>query len=104
MEEKNLVTLRREFKAEIEKLERNHLRFKRMICVIFNLIIPGLGFLIFGKDFLKGLISFILFFGFIYLHIKYILPNTDFSIAVIYFIPALIIWIISALVVSNLED
>lgn len=102
-ENEQLSDVKKELYAKFDKLERNYSNLKRTICILFNLLIPGLGFLIYGKELIKGLITFVLFYGYIILHITYIAPLTDLAIAVFYLLPALIIWITSAIMVGNID-
>lgn len=94
----------RELRKEIDELKRAHNSFKKRISVIANLIIPGIGFVVHGKSHLKGFLSFVLFISYNFLFFHKILPNTDLSIAVIYYTPAVVIWIVSAAMVASLDD
>ena len=96
--------LKRDIYKEIDKLKREHCAFKKRISVISNLFIPGIGFFVYGKSYIKGLISFVLFFSCNILFFNKILTNTDAGIAVIYYIPAVVIWIASAAMVASLDD
>lgn len=89
MENSELRELKMELYKEVGKLVREYKSFKRRICIIANLFIPGIGFILHGRSFLKGAISFILFVSYNFLFFFKILPNTD--IGYIYYIPAIII-------------
>lgn len=103
--EKLLRELKTAFYKEIDKLERKHKSFKRRISVISNLFIPGIGFLIFGKFYLKGFMFFILFFVYNYLYFNKILHLTgEMFFSVFYYIPAIVIWLVSTLIVAGLDD
>lgn len=102
MESKELQEVKREFLKEMDTLKRDYQSFKRRASVIANLFIPGLGFVLFGSEMLKGLISFVLYFGYLTFFFKIINPSTD--IGWLYFIPAIIICIVSTAIVSGLSD
>jgi hypothetical protein len=97
--------LKREFYKEIDELKRKHQSFKKRISVISNLFIPGIGFLIFGDSYLKGVVSFILFFLYNYLYFdKILLLTGEMFFSVLYYTPAIAIWLVSTVMVSGLDD
>lgn len=100
----DITDIKRDYIKRIDILEKEHKNFKRRISIIFNLFIPGLGFLIYGEGLLKGLVSFVLFYGYLYFHYKAVVPNTDFSFALFYLFPAVIIWFSSTILLSALSD
>lgn len=104
MENEELVELKRKFYREIDELKREFKSFKSRISVIANLLIPGIGFFIYGSSYFKGLITFILFVTYNMLFFNKVLPMVDMTIAVIYYLPAVVIWVGSAVMVSNLND
>ncbi len=104
MENEELRLMKREFNVKLDQLERKQLNFKRRICVLLNLFIPGLGFFIFGTSYIKGTISFILFYSYGVFYRFYIVPSTDIGVAVLYSIPAIVIWIASAACVGGLNE
>lgn len=89
---------------ELDELKKAHRSFKKRVSVILNLFIPGIGFFIYGSAHLKGLISFVLFVTYNYLFFEKIAPNTDPGVAAVYYIPAVVIWIVSAAMVASLDD
>lgn len=104
MENQDLREVKREFNKEIDGLKREYKSFKRRVCSIANLFIPGIGFFIYGSSYLTGFISFALFSGYNLIFFKWIFYDTDFTFRVIYYIPAIIIWFISTVMVANLDD
>ncbi|MCD8502013.1 MAG: hypothetical protein LRY71_10470 [Bacillaceae bacterium] len=99
-----LEECKRELYKEIDQLKRQQKAFKLRVSIIVNLFIPGMGFVVYGPSLLKGLISFILFASYNLLFFNKILPNTDFGIAIVYYIPAIVIWITSTIIVSSIDD
>ena len=102
--EELLRELKKDIYKEIDELKREHYSFKKRISVISNLFIPGIGFVVYGRSYLKGLILFVLFISYNLLYFNKILNNTDASIAIIYYIPAVVIWIVSVAMVASLDD
>jgi|GEM_PF-836024 len=99
-----LRELKRDMYKEIDELKRKHYSFKKRISVISNLFIPGIGFVVYGGSYLKGLLSFVLFVSYNFFFFNYISNSTDASIAAIYYIPAAVIWIVSTAMVASLDD
>lgn len=105
MENKELRELKRELYKEIDEQKREHKAFKRRVGVLANLIVPGIGFLIYGSSQLKGLITFVLFVVYNLIYFNKILPLLgEVAIAIIYYIPAIIIWLVSGTMVAGLDD
>ncbi|QNK55159.1 hypothetical protein [Paenibacillus sp. PAMC21692] len=105
MESEELIKqIKSDLYKEVDDLKRDHLSFKKRISIISNLLIPGVGFLIYGGSYLKGFISFLLFISYNILFFTKIENNVDTSMAVIYYIPAIAIWIVSAAMVAGLDD
>ena len=105
MERNELRELKRELLKEIDVLIREHKSFKRRISVIANLFIPGLGFVIYGSSYLKGIITFALFTLYNLLYFYKILPNLgEIFFKILYYIPAIVIWIVSTVMVGGLDD
>ena len=104
MENQELREVKRELYKEIDELKREYKWFKGRVSTIANLFIPGIGFFIYGSSYLKGLISFILFGGYNLIFFKWILPDLDFAFGIIYYTPAIIIWLVSTVMVANLDD
>lgn len=93
--------LKREIYKEIDELKRQHRAFKKRVSILANLLIPGIGFMVYGNSWLKGLVSFVLFVLYNVLFFNYILPITDAGFAVIYYIPAIAIWFVSTVMVAS---
>ncbi|WP_138420910.1 hypothetical protein [Aquibacillus sediminis] len=105
MENEELKILKRELNNEITILKSEQKSFKRRVSTIANLIVPGIGFILYGSSYLKALISFILFISYNYLYFNNLSPLIgEMSIAILYYIPAVIIWFVSAIMVASLDD
>lgn len=104
MELEQFKVEKRELYKEIEQLKRDHKGFKRRVSIFANIFIPGIGFAVYGSGLLKGLISFVLFTSYNLLFFNKILPNTDLGVAIFYYVPAVVIWIASVIMVSSLDD
>lgn len=105
MENMELREIKRELYKEIDELKREHKAFKKRVSVLSNLIVPGIGFLVYGSSFLKGFISFILFVAYNLVYFNKLLPLIgEVGIAVLYYIPAIVIWFVSAVMVAGLDD
>lgn len=102
MEEAEFGELRKELYKEIDALKRTSLSFKSRVSVIANLIMPGLGFFVYGQAYLQGVISMGLYILYNILFFYKILPNTD--VALVYYVPAVVIWVVSTVMVSGLDD
>jgi hypothetical protein len=102
--EELLRELKRGVYQEIDELKREHAAFKKRVSVISNLLIPGIGFVLYGSSYLKGLISFVLFVAYNYLFFDIIADNTDAGVGMILYIPAVVIWIVSSAMVASLDD
>lgn len=89
---------------QLEELQRQHRSFKKRISVIINLLIPGIGFFVYGSAYWKGLITLVLFIAYNFLFFNNIVEHTDPGIAVLYYMPAVIIWIASIVMVAILDD
>lgn len=104
MEDDEFRLLIREYSVKLDQLQRKHLNFKRRVCIFLNIIVPGLGYFMFGAGYGKGIISFVLFYGYSLIYHFYILQLTDMGGAVIYAIPAVVVWMASTIGVGGLED
>jgi hypothetical protein len=104
MEEKELIEMKREYYKEIDKIKREHKLFKTSVSSIANLFIPGIGFFFYGSSYVKGLTSFILFSSYNLVFFNWIVDEVDSAFRVIYYSPAIIIWIISTVMVASLDD
>lgn len=104
-QEKNgeLQELKRELLKEIDVLAREHKSFKKRISLIANFFIPGIGFFIYGKSFLQGLITFVLFTAYNLLYFLKILPDIG-DLLMLYYMPAIAIWFVSLLMVARLDE
>lgn len=102
MGNEELSELKREIFKDIDKVRREYKSFKSRTCVIANLFIPGIGFILYGGNFLKGIISFAIFILYNLFFLFNILPHTD--IGFIYFIPSMVIWVASTAMVAALDD
>lgn len=97
---------RRELKKTYAILKSEHNQLKRKICIIANLLLPGLGYYILGKGTFKGCISFILYISAI---IFYKVNNVyqEYSYGAMYFlffIPVLLVSIISTVLMTDYLD
>ncbi|QQE78391.1 hypothetical protein [Alicyclobacillus sp. SO9] len=101
--EEQVSELKKELYAELDELSRKHRSFKLRTSVVTNLLMPGLGFFVYGQSYVKGLISLVIFWGYFWFFVKDIVPNTDAGVAVFYFIPTVVIWIVSAVMVAYLD-
>ena len=101
MESQELKELKRELYKEIDEVNREYKSFKKRVSTIANLFIPGLGFLLYGSSPLKGFITFALFSLYNLLFFKKILYNTDGVIAIIFYIPAVVIWLASTIMATD---
>ncbi|WP_096187367.1 hypothetical protein [Evansella halocellulosilytica] len=105
MESEELKLFKRELKKEIAILRKEQKSFKRRVSTIANLLIPGVGFVVYGSSYLTGLISFVLFIAYNYFYFNKLTPSIgELAVAIIYYIPALIICIVSTIMVLSLED
>ena len=53
--------LKRELLKEMDDLRREYASFKRRISIIANMLIPGIGFILYDGSYLKGIATFVLF-------------------------------------------
>ena len=102
MDDEIINETKKEIYEELDELRRRYLSFKSRISVLANLILPGIGFFIYGKSYIKGLIVIIMFLSYNLLYFLYILNNTD--LQVLYYLPAIVIWIVSTVMVASLEE
>jgi len=86
MENEELRELKREMLKDIDGLRREYKSFKRRICTIANLFIPGIGFILYGSSYLKGFISFIIFITYNLLYFYKIAPNLGEAVFLYYII------------------
>lgn len=89
--------------SEINQLKKEFRAFKRRLSVIANILIPGAGFLISGKSYLKGVIVFISYYAYIFIFIPPALSGGLLSTLAL-FIPALIINLYSTTLVASFKD
>ncbi|MBM7571331.1 hypothetical protein [Aquibacillus albus] len=105
MENEELKILKRELNNEITILKSEQKLFKRRVSTIANLLVPGIGFVLYGSSYLKALISFVLFVLYNYLYFNKLSPLiSETSVAILYYTPAVIIWFVSAIMVASLDD
>lgn len=105
MDHEALRELKREISKDIEAIKQEHRSFKRRVSVISNLFIPGIGFIIYGSAYLKGWISLALFILYNLLYFTSISPSLgELSFRILYYIPAIAVWIISTVMVGSLDD
>lgn len=98
-----LQDLKRELLKEIDALGREHESFKKRISLIANIFIPGIGFFIYGKSYLQGIITFVLFEAYNLLYFLKILPGLG-ELKFLYYMPAIVIWFVSLFMVARLDD
>ena len=105
MKNEEIRELKREMLKEIDSLRREYKSLKNRISVIANMLIPGIGFIIYGSSYLKGIITFALFPLYNLLYFYKILPNLgEIFFKILYYIPAIVIWIVSTVMVGGLDD
>ena len=105
MENEELKILKRELYDEITILKSEQKSFKRRVSTIANLIVPGMGFVLYGSSYLKALISFFLFISYNYLYFNKISPQIGgIGTHILYYMPAVIIWFVSTIMVESLDD
>jgi hypothetical protein len=104
MEHDELKAFKREINKQVDELKSEQKAFKRRVSIIANLLVPGIGFIIFGSSYLKGLLSFILFSAYNFFFFSQILNNTDLGVGALYYLPALVIWVGSTIMVAGLDD
>ncbi len=100
--------------CEINEVRNEFRSFKRRLSVIANIIIPGAGFVLYGKLYIKGAIAFIAYFAYNYLVFKSMHPlikTTGYSIPtrgvlnlMTLYLPALIIKLYSTVMVASFKD
>lgn len=94
--------LKREILKEMDDLRREYTAFKGRISVIANMFIPGIGFILHDGSYLKGIDVFALFILYNLLYFHRVLPNVGgIAIKIIYYIPAIVIWIVSTAMVRK---
>jgi hypothetical protein len=89
--------------SEINQLKKEFRAFKRRLSIIANIIVPGAGFLVSGKSYLKGVITFIAYY--VYLFIFF--PPAFLGRSLVLWgllIPALIINLYSTTIVASFKD
>jgi hypothetical protein len=105
MSNEELHELKREMLKDIDNLKREYKSFKRSVAVIANMFIPGIGFILYGSSYLKGIITFILFALYNLVYFLFISPNVGgSSIQVLCYIPAIAVWYVSIAMVGRLDD
>ena len=105
MENEELRMLKRELYNEITFLKNEQKSFKRRVSTIANLFIPGIGFILYGSSYLKGLILFLLFVSYNYFYFNKLSPLIDETgVVIIYYAPAVIIWSVSTIMVASSDD
>lgn len=105
MENEELKILKRELNNEITILKREQKSFKRRVSIIANLIVPGIGFILYGSSYLKALISFVLFVSYYYLYFNKLSPQiSEIGTAILLYTPTVIIWFVSTIMVASLDD
>lgn len=105
MENEEVKKLKRELSGELEMLKNEQKSFKRRVSAIANVAFPGIGFVLYGSSYLKALITFVLFVSYNYLYFNKLDPLIgDIGIAILFYIPSLLIWFISTLMVYSLDD
>ncbi len=107
MENEEMRDLKREILKEIDILRHEYRMFKVRVSAIANMFIPGIGFIIYGKSYLKGIITFVLFTLYNLLYFFKVSPQFgqgDMFFAILFYIPAIIIWLVSTVMVLGLDD
>jgi len=105
MNDEALRELKREMLKEIDSLKREYTSFKRRISVIANIFVPGIGFFLYGRSYVKGIVTLFLFVLYNLFYRYIIMPNLgDTFFYILCYIPAIIIWIASTSMVGDLND
>lgn len=104
MENEELGDLKREMLKEFDGLRHEYKSFKRRTGVIANIFIPGIGFILYGSSYLKGIIIFALFGMYNLLYFTKILPAAWGISRVIFYIPAAAIWYAGIAMAARLDD
>ncbi|ADU32264.1 hypothetical protein [Evansella cellulosilytica] len=104
MREEEIKGLKREMNKEIERVKRAHKSFKKRVSIVANIFIPGLGLIVYGGSVIAALITMVLFYSYICFYLSVIFVPIDAALAVIYFVPAVVIWIVSLIMVVGMDD
>lgn len=97
--------LKRELSREVDALRREQKAFKCRIGVLANIFIPGFGFFIYGSSYVKGVVCFVLYIFYNLFYLFVLLPDlSGILIGLLYYIPAFLLWLISTIMVSELNS
>jgi len=99
------IEYRRQISREMEALRQEVRSFKKRLALLVNLVVPGLGFILYGRSYGKGLVCTVFAVSYAILYGWKILPNTGgIGIQALYASPLLAVWGISLAMVAGLEE
>ncbi|MFD2629246.1 hypothetical protein [Oceanobacillus kapialis] len=103
MNSEDYVREKRALLEEIDKLRKVNHAFRIRASIIANIFLPGIGFLIFGKGYITGILTLIVFVTY---NFFFLLPfNWElFPDNFLVLIPGLLIIFFSSIAVGSLED
>lgn len=90
--------------SEINQIKKEFRAFKRRLSIIANIIIPGAGFLVSGKSYLKGVIVFISYYAYLFIIFIPAIFIGDLLTKLTILTPALIINLYSTTLVESFKD
>lgn len=105
MEQEELKQAKEELYKEILVLQNDQKSFKRRVSTIANMLVPGIGFIVYGRSVMKALIVFLLFISYNHVYFHYLYPVAGGTgIVILFYLPAVFIWLISTFMVASLDD
>lgn len=104
MDEEQMREFKRELYKQLDELNNRHRTFKRRVCTAANLLVPGVGFMLYGGAWMKGIMTLLLFAAYNAIFFTWIAPITDLTFRLLYYAPAVLIWLISTAMVAGLDD
>lgn len=102
--EEHMQAFRSEMYKQLDELNNRHQAFKRRVCTAVNLLLPGAGFVLHGGAWMKGIVTLLLLVTYNAVFFTWIKPNVDLTLALLYYAPAVFIWLISTIMVGSLDD
>jgi len=98
-----IAELRKSMSKRMNKLQNDYYKLKRKVSIIVNLIFPGLGFWILDDGKAKGIITFIMYYGYLLVFLFNNLYKLEQPKMILSLIPFIIINLVSTYVVSELD-